>query len=119
MEKLVEHEDIIGLVLKHVPCEFREDAQQAGYVGLLNGLKHADKADNTRGYLFKCVSNEILREVASLQRPFALNSDTFCRLLRYRKLKKLGKEYLAKFNVLPIERLEQIMSSEQRGLLDG
>jgi len=114
-----QYKDIISLVLKHVPGEFREDAEQAGYVGLLNGLRHVDKAENTRGYLYRCVSNAVIKEIASLQRPFALNSDVFCKLLKYRKLKRFGLERKAKFNAMSMEQLERIMSSEQRGLLDG
>lgn len=114
-----EYKDIINIALKNIPFELRDDARQAGYVGLLNGLASKTPRNNQRGYLYRCAINEIIRELASLQRPFSLNRDIFCRLLKYRKLKRYGQEHLAKFKTLSVETLEHIMASEQRGLLDA
>jgi len=114
-----EYNEIINIALLNVPWELRDDARQAGYLGLLNGLSSNKKKTNKKGYLFRCVVNEIIRELASLQRPFSLNRDIFCKLIKYRKLKRYGQEHLINFNTLSVKALEHIMASEQRNLLDA
>ena len=114
MEK---YKEIINVALKNVPFEFMDDARQASYIGLLNGLTNKKPVRNKKGYLYRCVVNEIIKELATLQRPFSLNRDVFCKLIKYRKLKRYGQEHLAKFNTLPIKTLEHIMTSEQKSLL--
>ncbi len=112
----MEHEDIIGVAIKHIPEELREDARQAGYVGLINGLKNRSSVkSNLRGYLYRCVSNEMIREAAKLHRPFALNSNTFNQLLRYKKLKRFGRldESTSKMD---LEQLERLLSIKQWSL---
>jgi len=106
----MEHEDIIGVAVKHIPQELREDARQAGYIGLMNGLKNrALIQTNIRGYLYRCISNEMIREIAKLYRPFALSSNTFNQLLKYKKFKRFGKlDSLSKMNVEELERLLRI-----------
>ena len=106
----MEYEDIIGIAIKHIPEEIREDACQAGYIGLINGLKNREFIrTNIRGYLYRCVSNEIIRELAKLHRPFALSQNTFNQLLKYKKLKRFGKlDNLTKMSVEELERLLRI-----------
>lgn len=104
----MQHEDIIIIASRHVPYEFREDAIQAGYIGLLNGLrnKHNIKT-NLRGYLYRCITNEMIKEVGKLHKPFALNSKLFVKLLKYKKLKGMGIKQLLN------PQLEQLLSIRQ------
>ena len=107
----MEHEDIIGVAIKHIPEELREDARQAGYIGLMNGLKNkASVRTNLRGYLYRCVSNEMIREVAKLHKPFALSQNTFNQLLKYKKLKRFGKldQSTSKMDLGELEKLLRI-----------
>ena len=106
----MEHEDIIGVAIKHIPEEFREDARQAGYIGLLNGLRNRSSVrSNLRGYLYRCVSNEMIREAAKLHKPFSLSSNTFNQLLRYKKLKRFGRQdNSSKMSIDELERLLRI-----------
>jgi len=110
----MEHEDIVGVAARKLPRELREDAIQAGYVGLLNGLKNKDSIKtNLRGYLYRCVANEMIREAAKLHRPFSLNSSTFNQLLKYKKLKRFGKPVC---NTMSVEELERILNVKQWSL---
>lgn len=109
----MEYEDIIGVAAKHIPEEFREDARQAGYIGLMNGLKNiALVRINLRGYLYRCVSNEMIREAAKLHRPFALSSNTFNQLLKYKRLKRLG-ELDSSSSKMNLEELESLLRIKQ------
>ena len=101
----MEYEDIIAVAANRVPSELREDAMQAGYIGLINGLKNTSIKQNLRGYLYKCVSNEMIREAAKLYRPFALSSGTFNQLLKYKKAKRFGQIKSFKMSVSELERL--------------
>lgn len=104
----MQHEDIVVIAANHIPREFRDDAIQAGYIGLLNGLKNKSKVkSNFRGYLYRCVTNEMIKEVGKLHRPFALHSKLFVRLLKYKKLKGMG------VNKLLDPELEQLLSIKQ------
>ncbi len=104
----MEHEDIIKIALRNIPNEFREDATQAGYIGLIEGLKNRNKVkSNLRGYLYRCVTNEMIKEVGQLHKPFALNSNLFSKLLKYKKLKGIQS------NVLVNAELEKLLSVKQ------
>jgi len=108
------HEDIINVAIRHIPEEFRDDARQAGYIGLLSGLKNKDAVrSNLRGYLYKCITNEMIREMAKLYRPFALKSKIFNLLLKYKKLKGLGKEKLLGCDKTTIAELEELLRIRQ------
>ena len=108
----MEYEDIIGVAIKHIPEELREDARQAGYIGLINGLKNKESVrSNLRGYLYRCISNEMIREVAKLHRPFALSQNTFNQLIRYKKLKRFGK--LDNSTKMSIDELERLLGVKQ------
>lgn len=108
----MEHEDIIGVAIKHIPEELREDARQAGYIGLINGLKNrASVQTNLRGYLYKCISNEMIREAAKLYKPFALSSNTFNQLLKYKKLKRFDKQ--DNLTKMSIDKLEKLLAIKQ------
>lgn len=108
----MEHEDIIGVAIKHIPEEFREDARQAGYIGLMNGLKNKSSIKtNLRGYLYKCITNEMIREAAKLHRPFALSQNTFNQLLKYKKLKRFCKQNSS--TKMSIEELERLLAIKQ------
>lgn len=104
----MEYEDIVSIAASNMPYEFRDDAIQAGYIGLLNGLKNKDKVKtNLRGYLYRCVINEMIKELGKLHRPFSLNSKLFNRLLKYKKEKGMG------LNKLFDPELEQLLSIKQ------
>jgi len=110
----MDHEDIINVAIRHIPEGLREDARQAGYIGLLNGLKNKRTVrSNLRGYLYRCVTNEMIRELAKLHKPFALNSQVFNLLLKYKKLKRFGKEKLLGCNKMTIEELEELLRIRQ------
>jgi len=101
----MEHEDIIPVAANRLPSEFREDAMQAGYIGLMNGLKNTSIKKNLRGYLYRCITNEMIREAAKLHKPFALSSGTFNQLLRYKKAKRFGQVKSFKMSVSELEKL--------------
>ena len=104
----MQHEDIVTIASRHIPYEFREDAMQAGYIGLINGLRNKDKVkSNLRGYLYRCVTNEMIKEVSKLHRPFSLNNKLFVKLLKYKKLKGMGAAKLLD------PELEQLLSIKQ------
>jgi DNA-directed RNA polymerase specialized sigma subunit len=91
----MDHEDIICIALSHIPRDLKDDARQAGYIGLMQGLKNKNKVvSNFRGYLYRCVTNEIIKEMSKLYRPFSLNSKLFCKLLKYKKLRGIGANKL-------------------------
>lgn len=107
----MEHEDIIGVAIKHIPEELREDARQAGYIGLMNGLKNRSSVrTNLRGYLYRCIANEMIREAAKLHKPFALSQNVFNQLLKYKKLKRFGKldSSSSKMNLDELDKLLRI-----------
>lgn len=91
-----------------MPYEFRDDVVQAGYIGLLNGLRNKNKVrTNLRGYLYRCITNEMIKEVGKLHRPFSLNNKLFLKLLKYKKLKGIGA------NKLLEPELEHLLSIKQ------
>ena len=106
----MEHEDIIGVAIRHIPERLRDDARQAGYIGLINGLKNQRSVrTNLRGYLYRCVTNEMIREVAKLYQPFALSQNTFNQLLKYKKFKRFGKRInTSKMNIDELENLLRV-----------
>lgn len=88
---LQQYEFIVEAAVRNVPSEFRDDAHQSGYLGLLNGLKNKHRATiNINGYLYKCVLSQIIRDIGQLYRPFSLNKNIYNELLKYKKMKRLG-----------------------------
>jgi len=115
----MDHEDIISVAVRHMPEELRDDARQAGYIGLLNGLKNKRSVrSNLRGYLYRCITNEMIRELAKLHKPFALNSQVFNLLLKYKKLKRFGREDLLSCNKMTVDELEELLRIRQWSIDD-
>ena len=100
-----EYEDIVKCAVKNVPKHFLDDARQAGYLGILNGLKK----NNSPGYLFRCARNEIIKELGELQKPFALNKDVFCKILAFRRMKAYSNDDI--FNTTDSSEINKITES--------
>jgi len=108
----MEYENIINVAVKHVPVELIEDARQAGYVGLLKGLKSSSISINNDGYLYRCARNEVMNEMARLHRPFALNFTIYNKLLKYKRLKRFNIPGC--FTKTSIDELELLLLTKQR-----
>ena len=112
----MEHEDIIDIAIVNVPREFRDDARQAGYVGLINGLRHLDGVENIRGYLYRCVQNEMIKEVAKLYTPFSVSPYMLNTLIKYKKLTRFNSVSFRKVNKMDISEIERILRIKQWSL---
>ena len=83
---LEQYENLIRAALKNVPNHLRDDCYQAACVGLLKALEKKN-VESSRSYIYVCMKNEVLGEVARLNYPIALNKETFLRLCKYKKSK--------------------------------
>lgn len=91
----------------------REDAFQAGCVGLVVGLKESAKTDNPDGYVYTCIRNEVLKMMASLNTFYALDVRTLLKLLKYKRAKAYGLE-TDDLTTANIAQLEQILQNKGR-----
>lgn len=113
-----EYRTMIEKAANRMPLEYRDDAIQAGYLGLVKGLKNKDNVkSNFDGYLFRCIKNEIIKEIGSLHRPFSLNPKIFCSLVKYKHMKKYDLEGLALMDKASIVELEKIAKTTQRSMI--
>ena len=108
-----EHKEMINKAIRKVPSEMREDAFQAGCVGLVTGLKNSDKTDNPDGYVYTCIRNEVLKLMASLNPYYALDVATLIKLLKYKRAKAYGLEPEG-LTTANIAQLEQILQNKGR-----
>jgi len=108
----MKYENIIDIATRYIPKDLKDDAKQAGYLGLLSGLKSSSIHTNKFGYLYRCARNEIISEMGRLFKPFALNPTTYNELIKYKKLKRLNT--LGGFTKTSIEELELLLLIKQR-----
>lgn len=89
-----------------VPKYLKDDCRQAGAIGLLKGIKSIEGAKNPECYMFICIKNEILRELANMQGPghlpISLKINTF---LAYNKYKAGNSENVSNQNKKAFDRL--------------
>lgn len=113
-----EYRPMIEKAASRMPSEYRDDAIQAGYLGLVKGLQNKDNVkDNFDGYLFRCIKNEIIKEIGSLHRPFCLNPKIFCSLVKYKHMKKYNLEGIAALSKTSIDELEKLSKTTQRSFV--
>lgn len=87
----------------------RDDAYQAGCVGLVVGLKEVSSKNNPDGYLYRCVRNEVLKEMAVLNDVFALDTKTLLRLIKSRE----AKAYESEPRIATVEEIEEILQGAE------
>lgn len=87
----------------------KDDAYQAGCVGLVLGLKESSNKDNPDGYLFRCIRNEVLKEMATLHDVFALDTKTLLRLIKAKEARTYGHEP----RTATVEEIEQILQGAE------
>jgi len=104
------HTEMINKAIKKVPARLREDAFQAGCVGLVKGLEKSLDSSNPDGYVYTCIRNEVMKEVASLSPFYALDVRTLSQLLKLKKSKAYGIEPASEgLNTATVEQLEKIL----------
>jgi DNA-directed RNA polymerase specialized sigma subunit len=101
------HKTLIDKAIKKVPSRLRDDAFQAGCLGLLVGLRNLDKVENQDGYLYTCIRNAVMNEMASLHNIYCLDSRTLSNLAKYKKAKAYGTR--SEMKLATIEQLEKIL----------
>lgn len=109
MELSKSHDAIVKVALSSVPRAFLEDARQAAYLGLIKGLRK--QPDASRGYLYRCAKNEILKELGNLHSPYSLNKDIFILMLKYKTLKQYRQEAKLNLDEKMEMRIEKIIYS--------
>jgi DNA-directed RNA polymerase specialized sigma subunit len=105
------HKEMINKAIRKVPTRLRDDAFQAGCVGLVVGLKSSVGAINPDGYVYSCIRNEVLKLMASLNATYSLDVKTLTKLLKYKRAKAYGldptSEGLTTANIKQMEKLLQ------------
>lgn len=102
---------MINKAIRKVPNRLKEDAFQAGCVGLVVGLEKSNGANNPDGYVYTCIRNEVIRLMASLNEIYAIDTNTLMKLLKYKKHKAYGQELSPKFTTATVEQLEKILKT--------
>ncbi len=102
---------MINKAIRKVPARLRDDAFQAGCVGLLKGLgKVAYSDSNPDGYVYTCIRNEVMREVAALNPIYALDVKTLGELLKLKRTKAYGLDPASEgLSLATVEQLERIL----------
>lgn len=109
------HKEMINKAIRKVPNRLRDDAFQAGCVGLIVGLKSAEGTDNPDGYVYCCIRNEVLKLMASLNATYSLDVRTLTNLLKYKRAKAYGLEPSSEgLTIANIVQLERILKDKRR-----
>lgn len=109
------HKDMINKAIRKVPTRLRDDAFQAGCVGLVVGLNSATGTINPDGYIYRCIRNEVLKLMASLNATYSLDVRTLTNLLKYKRAKAYGLEPASEgLTTANITQLERILQDKRR-----
>lgn len=111
------HTDMINKAIRKVPARLRDDAFQAGCVGLVRGLEKSElySHDNPDGYVYTCIRNEVMREIAALNPIYALDVRTFSELLKLKKAKAYGLDPASEgLSIATVEQLERILRHKRQ-----
>lgn len=91
-----QYEPLIRKILSEVPRDIRDDCYQAAIIGLLKAEKKKDKVKFYNSYVFRCMKNEVIKEIANLKGPgnglFCLDKITFLLLSKYKRMKYTGED---------------------------
>jgi hypothetical protein len=91
-----QYEPLIRKILSDVPKDIRDDCYQAAVLGLLKAEKKKHKVKFYKSYVFRCMKNEVIKDIACLRVAgnglFSLDKITFLLLSKFKRMKYSGED---------------------------
>lgn len=120
MSLIEQYEPLIFKIIRDVPQDIKDDCYQAAVIGLLKAEKNKESVKHYKSYVFRCMKNEVIKEIAKLKGCgnglFSLDKITFLLLGKYKKLKNRGDDTaelnLSDGRIKDLEKLTKLSSSK-------
>jgi DNA-directed RNA polymerase specialized sigma subunit len=103
---------MINTAIRKVPTRLKEDAFQAGCVGLVIGLKNSPSTSNPDGYVYKCIRSEVFKELAALNGIYSLDAQILINLMKYKRARAYGQDPTKELGAATIKQLEKIINTK-------